>query len=134
MSDPLPHRLAPFVVATRDAGDGVQMTCPLHRDGMVTKATILQNLVAHLSLPETFGHNWDAAFDSLLDWADTHPGCTKLEFVHPPSACVNAQDMATFLEVIGDANEHLAQRGSRLRFEVSVPGSVKDTDADPRGG
>lgn len=134
MTDPLPHQLTPSLMATGDAGDDVQMTCPLDREGTVSKATILQNLATHLSLPAHFGHNWDAAFDSLLDWADEHPACPRLVFVLPSSASVNAQDMETFLAVLRDVNEYLVGRGSLMRLEVFEPGRIEEASRSPPGG
>lgn len=105
-------------ISTRDIPK-LALVCPLGQDGVLNKATILANLADTLDFPDWFGHNWDAAFDCLLDWAEQHAPQPTLYFLVHPGGAVEETDLVTFCDVLQDVVEQQMQLGKPIRFYLA---------------
>ena len=80
----------------------------------IDRESLLAALGATLAFPDYYGQNWDAAWDCLteLDWP-----AGQLLVIHLPIAAdcpLVAADLHIFLELLGDACQHWAERDHAL--------------------
>ena len=86
----------------------------------IDRETLLAALGETLAFPAYYGQNWDAAWDCLteLDWP-----AEQLLVIHLPIAAdcqLVAADLEVFLELLGDACQHWAERGQALCLLVET--------------
>ncbi len=80
----------------------------------IDRESLLAALGTTLEFPDYYGQNWDAAWDCLseLCWP-----AEQLLIVHmpiPADCTVVESDLEVFLELMGDACQHWAERGQAL--------------------
>ncbi|UJF24805.1 barstar family protein [Suttonella sp. R2A3] len=66
----------------------------------VTKYGLLKALAESCQFPGYFGHNWDAAWDMLSDYA-----CDDLLLDLRPASEINETELYAFIDLIADACE-----------------------------
>ena len=124
----MPSRLAAYFLAdkqrsgiyrlpqgwTHDPSDPALCWKTLAQLPAIDRESLLAALGATLAFPAYYGQNWDAAWDCLteLDWP-----ARQLLVIHLPIAAdstVVAADLEIFLELLGDACQHWADRDHAL--------------------
>lgn len=76
----------------------------LDHQNRVDKSTILSALARGFGFPDYFGHNWDAAYDCLLDVFDGF-GQIDVLLKISPSADVNEAELNVFIGIMRDVIE-----------------------------
>ena len=69
---------------------------------LVDKSSILQALSDTFHFPDYFGHNWDAAFDCLLDALEQH-GSIDIVVKLPVSAKLDEETLTMLRQLMHDA-------------------------------
>ncbi|TBR38925.1 MULTISPECIES: barstar family protein [Dyella] len=109
------------------ARDHGQFSARISLEGCEGKATLLERLQAGLSLPATFGHNWDALTDAMRDlsWIKA-PGYVIL-FDHAQDLREgNQDDFDTLLDILDEAAEEWLDQGIPFFAFFALPESAFD--------
>lgn len=79
----------------------------LDLSGVSGKSELLRQLAASFEFPDTFGHNWDALYDSLTDLSwNPAPGYVLLLEGYDTLRGNAREDFDTALGILGEAAEH----------------------------
>ena len=102
------------------------------------KRTLLAVCQLAFSLPDWFGHNWDALSDCLTDLSWLPARHYRIELAQPQALRTAASEtLDTALEILGEAAEFWADEGVIFEFALSETPPADDRPApdapvDPR--
>jgi len=85
---------------------------------VLDKAALLEHLGRSFAFPDYFGHNWDAAYDLLLDQVDGIAEPTVWRFWIAGAARVEAQALAQWLALLADVLDYARRHAKSLQIEV----------------
>ena len=87
-------------------------------NGQLDKVTLLQALGGAFNFPDYFGHNWDAAYDLLLDQVDQLAEPALWRFSVGRGSLVNKADLADWVQLMMDVCAYATSREQVLQVVV----------------